>query len=131
AQSRLRRGPQRAHAVRLRPRDLGALDRAGDAAPARRARDRHEPVLPLVAFGILEEAVTENAVFVEGDEVRLRRVRVEAPRSPRFEVVEPGLRPPRLVAVRLARDREKLRRQIRTFGEGDERKRRWTGVGRR
>src|SRR5215211_6328452 len=55
-QPRLVRRAQDADAARLRPRELTALDRAGDAAATLGTSDRHEAVPPnAVALG--EEAV--------------------------------------------------------------------------
>src|SRR5262249_57938417 len=99
------RRSERAHAVRLRPVDLCALDRARDAPAARGSRDGEEAVPPDVVLDA-EEAVAERAVVFERDEVRVGRMRIEPPRAPLVEALDALLRSPGLVAVRLARDLE-------------------------
>src|SRR3954454_5538028 len=113
---RLVRRAQGRDAVRLSPRELAALDRAGDAAPSILACDARKPVPPRLVLEA-EEAVAEDAAVLEREEVRLSRVRVEAPGPPFVEAVEPVLRPTGLIGIGLARDREDRLHEVRAFGE--------------
>src|SRR3954451_15316914 len=104
--------PERRGAVGLRPRELAALDRAGDAASSVGACDARNPVPPRLVLEA-EEAVAEDAAVLEREEVRLSRVRVEAPGPPFVEAVEPVLRPTGLIGIGLARDREYRLHEVR------------------
>ena len=70
---------------------------------------------------MLEVAVAEHAAVVERDEVRLRRVRPQAPVGPVGTVV---LAAPRLIGVREPRERVQRVLEIGPIREGDEVERR-------
>ena len=71
---------ERRDAVRLRPRELAALDRAGDAASSVGACDAREPVPPRLVLEA-EEAVAEDAAVLEREEVRLLAGAGRGPRA--------------------------------------------------
>src|SRR4051794_6451732 len=105
------RGAKRGDAVRLRPANLRALDRACDAASASRAGDCEEAVPPSSLLEV-EEAVADRAAAFERDEVRVGGVRIAPPRAPVLEALDPLLRPSRLVAVRLTCDLEQRMHEV-------------------